>query len=103
VTEVSSVGTCQACPDRAYDRDVAGSPAPTANRRRLTVVARAVRRAGAGVLTAVFGYGLVTGLALVASGAVLYLAFGLTTGGIAVGIAGVVVGLVFAVAQGALA
>jgi hypothetical protein len=53
------------------------------------------------VVAAVFGYGLITSLALVALGAVLYFAFGLSTAGIAVGVVGAVIGLVCAVAQGA--
>ena len=77
-----------------------GPPASAATRRR-PWIARVAGRAGAFVVTAVFGYGLVTSLALVALGALLFLGFGLSTAGIAVGIAGVIVGLVFAVAQGA--
>lgn len=77
-----------------------GFPAPATTRRPWLV--RAARRLGALGMRVVFGFGIVTSLALVALGALLFFGLGLATAGVALAIAGVVVGLGYAVAQGAL-
>jgi hypothetical protein len=80
---------------------MAGDAAPAATRSAVWP-ARAARRTGAFLVTAVFGFGLVTAAALVALGAVLVLGLGMTTAGVVVGGVGVVAGLGFAVSQGAV-
>ena len=76
---------------------MAGDPSPTATRRRSSV-----RRLGRAVVVAVFGFGILTAVALVALGALLALGFGLTTPGIVVGATGAVIGLIYAASQGAV-
>ena len=78
-----------------------GVPAPATMRHRPWFV-RSASRLGALAVLAVFGFGVATSLALIALGALLFFALGLSTGGIVLGIAGAVVGLVYAAAQGAL-
>jgi hypothetical protein len=63
---------------------------------------RAVRMVGSFVLTAVFGFGLVTALALVTVGGVLFVGSDHTHLGVAVTLIGVIAGLGYAAAQGAL-
>jgi|KBSMisStaDraftv2_1062788.scaffolds.fasta_scaffold3555678_1 prepilin signal peptidase PulO-like enzyme (type II secretory pathway) len=73
--------------------------APVATERRSWLV-RAAGRVAAFVVTAVFGFGLLTALALVGLGALLFLALDHATLGIGLTVGGLAIGLICAVAQG---
>ena len=79
---------------------MAGDATPVMARR--SWLHRAARKVGGFVVTAVFGFGLITALALVALGGLVFVASDHTHLGIAVTAIGVLVGLGYAAAQGAV-